>query len=43
MASLDIGIDFGTCTVIATDSTQSVVVREPSVVEIGRASCRERV
>ena len=34
MASLDIGIDLGTCTVIATDSTQSVVVREPSVVAV---------
>ncbi len=34
MASLDIGIDLGTCTAIATDSTRSVVVREPSVVAV---------
>ena len=41
----DIGIDLGTATVIAYVKGKGIVLREPSVVavEIGRASCRERV
>lgn len=36
MASLDIGIDLGTFSIIASDSTRGIVVKEPSVVAVNR-------
>lgn len=38
MASLDIGIDLGTCTIIANDSTRETVIHEPSVVAVDNRS-----
>jgi len=38
MASLDIGIDLGTCTIYAMDSTRTTILREPSVVAIDKRS-----
>ena len=34
MASVDLGIDLGTATVVVYDSTQGIVLKEPSVVAI---------
>lgn len=36
MASLDIGIDLGTATILASDSRREIIIREPSVVAIKR-------
>ncbi len=36
MASLDIGIDLGTSTILASDSRREIVIREPSVVAVKR-------
>ena len=38
MASLDIGIDLGTCSIYAIDSARSKILREPSVVAVDRRS-----
>ena len=43
MAGTDIGIDLGTANVLVYVEGKGIVLEEPSVVEIGRASCRERV
>lgn len=36
MASLDIGIDLGTSTILASDSGREIIIREPSVVAVKR-------
>ena len=38
MASLDIGIDLGTCNIYAMDSTRKTILREPAVVAIDKRS-----